>query len=57
MSFWNYFDLMSFPLNIAFIVLDLIEVDPTLIRPLGAVTVGLIWVKFFYFLRLFAPTA
>jgi hypothetical protein len=54
---WNWLDISSNALNIAFIACDLSGVEPLVCRPLGAMAVGLIWIKLFYFLRLFSPTS
>ena len=56
-SIWNWLDIMSWGLNIAFIVCDLTNVESRHTYPLGAAAVGLIWIKLFYFLRLFSPTS
>ena len=52
-SFWNDLDITSFALNIAFVVCDLTNVDVAKTRPLGATAIFLMWIKLFYFLRLF----
>ena len=57
MSFWNDIDLCSFILNIAFVVCDLAKVEPNSVRALGSTAVFIMWLKFFYFLRLFETTA
>jgi hypothetical protein len=56
-SFWNVIDLISICMNLSFVVIDLCEVDPQKIRPVGSCCVMLMWVKLFYFMRLFQPTA
>ncbi|CDW76983.1 wd-40 repeat protein [Stylonychia lemnae] len=57
LSYWNILDLISISLNIAFILLDLSNVESTKVRPLVSVAVFLMWIKLFYFMRLFQPTA
>ena len=54
---WNYLDISSWALNIAFIASDLNGVDPFKVRPLGTMCIAVIWMKLFYFLRLFNPTS
>ena len=57
LSFWNDLDITSFALNITFIACDLAHVDPLKTRCVGSCAVFLMWIKFFYFLRLFQPTS
>ena len=57
LSFWNYIDLISISLNISFIALDLSDTESTKVRPLSSVAVFFMWLKLFYFMRLFQPTA
>ena len=57
MDYWNWIDICSWALNITFIVCDLTEVNPFKFRSLGAAAIFLIWIKLFYFLRLFSPTS
>ena len=54
---WNYLDIISWSLNIAFIASDLNGINPLKVRPLGTMAVAIIWMKLFYFLRLFNPTS
>ena len=54
---WNYLDIISWSLNIAFIACDLNGINPLKVRPLGIMAVAVIWMKLFYFLRLFNPTS
>lgn len=53
---WNWIDMVTYLLNIFFILTDLSGVDPLQVRPLGAIAVLLMWFKLLYFLRLFLPT-
>lgn len=55
--FWNILNLVSFAVNIAFIICDQCWVDIYYIRPLGSLAVWIMWLKLFYFLRLFRVTA
>ena len=57
LSFWNYLDLISISLKISFIALDLSDTESTKVRPLSSVAVFFMWLKLFYFMRLFKPTA
>ncbi|CDW73669.1 wd-40 repeat protein [Stylonychia lemnae] len=54
---WNFFDAASLMLNIAYIICSLSELNQQKLRPLGSVCVLIMWVKFFYFLRIFQLTA
>jgi hypothetical protein len=56
-SFWNLIDLTSTILVIIFVIMDLTEADYFDGRNLASVTVFFLWVKMFYFLRIFHPTA
>jgi len=55
-SFWNMVDFISIILNIVIIALDMANYDIKNIRPLAAVAVLFMWIKFFYFLRIFDTT-
>lgn len=48
--------MITYILNIAYILTDLSGTDPIKVRPLGSITVFLMWFKLLYFLRLFLPT-
>ena len=56
-DYWNWLDICSWSLNIAFVVCDLADVSPFKFRSLGAAAILLIWTKLFYYLRLFSPTS
>lgn len=56
-SLWNNVDILSFALNLTFVTCDICNLDTTITRPIGSVAVWLMWVKLFYFLRLFRITA
>ncbi len=56
-SFWNWIDILSVFLNGAFIVCDIAHINPQEQRMIGAASVLIFWLKFYYFLRLFKPTA
>ncbi len=46
----------TYIMNMTFLISDLSHTDPINLRPLGSVTVLLMWLKLLYFLRLFLPT-
>jgi hypothetical protein len=48
--------MITYILNIAFILNDLAGTDSFQVRPLGSIAVFLMWFKLLYFLRLFIPT-
>ena len=56
-SFWNMIDIVSLALNISYLVMSLLNVRKENIRPLGATIIIVMWIRFFYFLRLFKSTA
>lgn len=56
-NFWNLIDFCSIILNVVYITCDLSNVDRMKMRTIGASCVLLMWVKFFYYLRIFEPTA
>ena len=56
-SFWNLIDLVSLLLNIVTMVCDLAGVRPEDVATLAAVAVVFMWLKVFYFLRIFNATA
>ena len=56
-SFWNDVDICTYALSIAVCICDLAKVSPNSIRALGAVAILMVYVKLFYFLRLFERTA
>lgn len=56
-SFWNYIDFCSIFINVGFIICDLTGVDIMKLRVIGAAAVLCMWIKFFYYLRIFQPTA
>ncbi len=53
---WNWIDMITYLLNIVYILTDLSGADPLKVRPLGSIAVFLMWFKLLYFLRLFLPT-
>lgn len=56
-SFWNLIDLISLILNLVTIILDLVNQNTLDSNSVGAVAVLLMWMKLFYFLRIFSSTA
>jgi hypothetical protein len=56
-SFWNIIDLISLIINLAYIAVVLTKMRFIEARPLGACCVFIMWLKMFYFLRLFNTTA
>ena len=56
-SFWNLIDLVSLALNIVTMVCDLAGVRSEDVATLAAVAVVFMWLKVFYFLRIFNETA
>ena len=56
-SFINYFDLISLGLNMAYLVGNINELDPEINRIISSLAVLVMWLKFLFYLRLFAPYA
>ena len=56
-SFLNLLDNLVNILNLTYIILDLKGYRKEDVRPLGAICILFMWLKFFYFMRLFRPTA
>ena len=57
-NFWNIFDLMSISANACVILMvDFSDLDATQIKPYASVAVFLMWVKLFYWMRLFENQA
>ena len=56
-DFWNCLDLISLSINAAFIICDLSKVETHTMRALGSACVLFLWIKFYYFMRLFSATA
>mmetsp|Transcript_102001 Transcript_102001/g.140935 ORF Transcript_102001/g.140935 Transcript_102001/m.140935 type:complete len:374 (+) Transcript_102001:574-1695(+) len=54
---WSFVDISSIILNITILVLQVMEQDAETIRQIASVAVFLLWVKMFYWMRLFGPTA
>mmetsp|Transcript_24245 Transcript_24245/g.23840 ORF Transcript_24245/g.23840 Transcript_24245/m.23840 type:complete len:124 (+) Transcript_24245:1049-1420(+) len=53
---WNYLDVSTYVLNLAYVIVVTSQADPLSVRPLGAIIILLMWTKLLYFLRLFLPT-
>jgi len=56
-SFWNLIDLISLLLNLSVIILDLVNNNTMDSNSVASVAILLMWVKLFYFLRIFNSTA
>jgi len=56
-SFWNIIDLFSLAANLIFICFDILQYPPEIVRTTGAVCVFFMFVKIFFFLRLFTSTS
>ena len=57
-NFWNIFDLISISLNVCVILMvDFSDFDAAQIRPCASVAVFFMWVKLFYWMRLFENQA
>ena len=63
-SFWNWFDLLQFFFNTAFLIClgtnvstGFNTVDIHVIRTIGAMAGWVMWIKVFYWMRLFKPTS
>ena len=55
---WNVIDIMSTFCVVIFTLEDLLGgKDDVLSHHVGSIAIFLLWVKFFYFLRIFAPTS
>ena len=50
-------DVCSLFINTAFVIGDLMSLELQTMRPIAAVAIFIMWMKFFYFLRLFETTA
>jgi hypothetical protein len=57
MDGWNFINISSLILNIAYILSDICELDVVKLRPIGSACVLLMWIQLFYFFRLFYLTA
>jgi len=63
-EFWNWFDLLQFWLNLTFLIILQINVwyglnivDIHVIRTVGALAGFVMWIKVFYWMRLFKDTS
>ena len=56
-SFWNLLDLASLFLNVAVVILDLVNKNTLDVNSVAGVAVLIMWAKLFYFLRIFNSTA
>ena len=55
-NFWNAIDVLSLLLNLVTFVLDLAEINSQDIAVVASFAVLLMWIRMFYFLRLFSTT-
>jgi len=56
-NFWNIVDIASILVNIIVLVGQIAQMDIQTLNNLAALGVFLIWLKLFYWMRLFDPTA
>lgn len=56
-SFWNLIDLTSLTLNFIIIIIDLAGASEQLVTTLSGIAVLFLWLKMFYFGRIFLSTA
>ena len=56
-SFWNLVDLVSLVLNVVTMICDLVQLPSQDVATLAAIAVLFMWLKTFYFLRIFSSTA
>lgn len=56
-SFWNLTDLISYSFCMLSVVFELIAFPKFVTRPLVATTVIILWIKLFYFLRVYDSTS
>lgn len=57
LSIWNLVDVLSIFLNLLILLFDLINVTESTLIPILACAVLLMWLKLFYFGRIFLSTA
>jgi len=56
-SMWNVIDLTTLILTLVIIIMDFADTKATTLRTVSSVAIVLLWMKFFYFLRIFDSTA
>jgi hypothetical protein len=56
-DFWNMADMINYTMCTSVIILDSIGAHITLIRPIASICVIILWIKLFYFLRVFESTS
>ena len=56
-DFWNITDLLSYFLCLIVIILDRANVDASINRPIASLCLIILWIKMFYFLRVFESTS
>jgi len=56
-SFWNITDLFSYSLCIMVVLFDRFNVKSSVNRPIASVCLIILWIKLFYFLRVFESTS
>lgn len=56
-SFWNLTDLLSYSLCLFVVILDVFNFEKTVLRPLASIALIILWIKLFYFMRVYESTA
>lgn len=56
-SFWNLTDLISYSLCLIVVIFDRTPVPNSINRPIASLCLIILWVKMFYFLRVFETTS
>lgn len=54
---WNWIDWIAYVLLGSVIALNIVNVDPLLLRKIGIIVVIFFWIKLFYWMRIFKNTA
>lgn len=56
-SFWNLADLLNYSLCMATLLFDTFDMSRHVLRPVAALCLIVLWIKMFYFLRVFDSTS
>jgi hypothetical protein len=56
-DFWNMADIINYSLCTSVILMDAFNAEISTIRPTASVCVIILWIKMFYFLRVFETTS
>lgn len=56
-DFWNWIDICSFSLNSAVLTMHFLETDAHIMRVCSSTAVAIMWIKLFYWCRLYTATA